>query len=306
MTNYQKRMAAYAEEAARLAACDNTADLERAVRWLRQAECIVIGGAAGLSAAGGMDYMSRQVLEEQFPALAAKGYDHLWQALWDPARTETQRWAMTAAEVLWACIDYPVVPCYDDLRELVEGRDYFILTSNIDRQFWKAGFDPCRIFAPQGDVTKLQCSVPCCHQTWDGEAVFRQIAAHTDPETFACRPEDLPRCPYCGAPAVQNVRGPDCFVPEETMANKGPFEAFLKKASERRTVFLELGVGFNTPGMIRHPFQRLTWLWPKGKLIRMNRDYPSVPEKIRDKAIPIGGDIGRALHRMAGIAGKGA
>ena len=70
MTNYQKRMAAYAEEAARLAACDNTADLERAVRWLRQAECIVIGGAAGLSAAGGMDYMSRQVLEEQFPALA--------------------------------------------------------------------------------------------------------------------------------------------------------------------------------------------------------------------------------------------
>ena len=111
MTNYQKRMAAYAEEAARLAACDNTADLERAVRWLRQAECIVIGGAAGLSAAGGMDYMSRQVLEEQFPALAAKGYDHLWQALWDPARTETQRWAMTAAEVLWACIDYPVVSC---------------------------------------------------------------------------------------------------------------------------------------------------------------------------------------------------
>ena len=69
---------------------------------------------------------------------------------------------------------------------------------------------------------------------------------------------------------------------------------------------MELGVGFNTPGMIRHPFQRLTWLWPKAKLIRMNRDYPSVPEKIRDKAIPIGGDIGRALHRMAGIAGKGA
>lgn len=301
MTNYQRRMAEYAKQAEELATKDNTQDLCRAVQWLRQADRIVIGGAAGLSASGGMDYMAPQTLRRQFPALAALGYDTLWQALWDPQRTEMQKWAMLAAEALWSRFGYPVIPAYRDLLELVRGRDYFVLTSNIDDQFLKAGFEAGRVFAPQGSVARLQCSVPCGSHIWDGEADYRRIAAHTDPVTFACRPEDLPRCPYCGAPAVQNGRGPGCFIPDEAMATRRPFESFMEQAAAGRTVFLELGVGFNSPGMIRHPFQRLTRLWPGARLIRMNRDYPSVPDKIHEKSIAIGGDLADALYRMLQI-----
>lgn len=301
MTNYQQRMADQARQAAALAAKDNTEDLRQAVQWLLAADQVVIGGAAGLSAAGGMDYMAPQTLQRQFPALAARGYRTLWQALWDPQRTETQKWAMLAAEALWSRFGYPVIPAYRDLLDLVAGKDYFVLTSNIDDQFIKAGFSEDRVFAPQGSIAHFQCSVPCCRRIWDGEADYRRIAAHTDPAAFACREEDLPRCPHCGAPAIQNARGPVAFIPDEVMRNRAPFEAFMARAAAGRTVFLELGVGYNSPGMIRHPFQRLTWLWPGARLIRMNRDHPAVPEKIAHKSIAIGGDLADALYRMKAL-----
>lgn len=298
MSTYRERMEAYASHAALLASQDNTPTLRQAACWIKEADKIVVGGAAGLSAAGGMDYMSHETLEQVFPQLAKKGYDHFWKALWDPERTEEQKWAMLAAEALWARFDYPVISAYTHLLRILQNKDYFVLTSNIDGQFIKAGFDPQRVFEPQGSIALLQCSRPCCDTLWDGEPFYRQIARDIDPVSFSCPTEDIPHCPHCGAPLVQNLRGPDCFIPRETMKNRQPFEDFMKEAEHSSTLFLELGVGFNSPGLIRHYFQRLTWLWPNARLIRFNRDYPSTPKKLGERALPVGGDLKENLLKL--------
>ena len=306
---YQQRMAAYRQEAERLAAEDNTEKLRRAVDLLQNCRRIIIGGGAGLSAAGGMDFSSGDLLKRRFPGLAAMGYETLWQALWDPGRSEAQQWGMHAAQVLWSVCDHPALPVYRDLLRLVAGRDYFVLTTNFDEQFVKAGFDPARVFAPQSSVLYFQCARPCCDDIWPAEAAYRRIAAHTDPETYACRPEDIPRCPHCGGPVINNTRDygvyprpPEVFLPRMVMWNREAFEAYFAQAMEMDTVLLELGVGLNSPGLIRHPFQRMTQLHPNLHLIRMNRDLPSVPSGIRDRSVVIGGDLGAALAKMAEIA----
>ena len=299
---YAQRMAGYAADAQRLAHEDRTPALQRSVELLKEADFILIGGAAGLSACGGLDYQSEEVLRRDFPALAALGYTTLWEALWDEKRTYLQKQGMIAAEALWARYDFPVIQAYRDLLSLVKGKNYFVLSSNIDDQFYKAGFDPQRVFCPQNSIADFQCSVPCCRELWDGEAIYRNIVAHMDPVTYACREEDLPRCPRCGAPAVRNMRGRETFIPDKVMATRAPFEAFWARAATGKTVFLELGVGFNTPGLIRHPFQRTAYLWPQSHLIRVNRDHPSVPAKLGDRGIALGGDLGENLRRMAQMA----
>lgn len=196
-----------------------------------------------------------------------------------------------------------MINAYRDLLRLLGGKSYFVLTSNIDDQFYKAGFDPARIFAPQNSLADLQCSVPCCRDIWDGEAAYRRVAAHTDSESFSCPEEFLPHCPHCGAPAVWNMRGRDCFIPDKVMATRGAFESFFGGCRTGRAVFLELGVGFNSPGVIRHPFQRMAALWPGVTLIRANRDHPCVPDKLLGRSVELGGDIGQTLSRMASMAG---
>lgn len=293
---HAERMAAYAAHAAELATQTNMPQLSRAVHLIRNAEYIIIGAGAGLSAAGGLDYHASDVLTQCFPQLAKLGYHTLWEALWAPDRPLLQKQGMIAAEALWARYDFPVIQAYRDLLDLVWGRNYFVLSSNIDDQFYKADFDPDRVFCPQDSIADFQCSIPCCHALWDGESIYRRIVAHMDPQTYTCRAEDLPHCPRCGAPAVRNMRGRACFVPQKVMATRAAFETFWLTASNGNTVFLELGVGFNSPGLIRHPFQRMARLWPNASLIRMNRDYPTVPEKIRSNSIELGGDIGENLR----------
>ena len=112
-------------------------------------------------------------------------------------------------------------------------------------------------------------------------------------------PHNHIRCPRCGAPAVRNMRGRACFIPDKVMATRGAFEDFWARAQGGRTVFLELGVGFNSPGLIRHPFQRMTQFWPRAHLIRVNRDYPSVPHKLGDPRLGLGGDLGENLRLVA-------
>lgn len=295
---YAERIAAQAARAAGLSARDSTPGLIRILRLLREADHIIIGAGAGLSASGGMDYNSHDVLRQSFPALVRLGYRSLWQALWDPGRSGLQKQGMIAAEALWARYDFPVIQAYRDLLELVRGRNYFVLSSNIDDQFYRAGFDPGRVFCPQNSIADFQCSVPCCDELWDGEEIYRRITANMDPETCACREEDLPRCPRCGAPAVRNMRGRASFVPWKVMAARSAFEQFWAEAAHGPTVFLELGIGFNSPGLIRHPFQRMTFLWPGASLVRMNRDHPLVPDKILDRSVEVTGDLSTNLHRL--------
>lgn len=301
MTTYQERMRLYQERASELMCKNNTEDLKRAASLLAGAERIIIGGAAGLSAADGLDYQSEEILHSKFPALGELGYRTLWEALWDDSLNRTQKWSIHAAEIFWAYYDMPILPVYQNLLDIMKEKDYFVLSSNIDEQFVKAGFDEEKVFSPQNSMIRFQCSVPCCRDIWDGRKAYEWIQSHTDMSTFSCQEEDLPRCPHCGAPAVWNMRGRDCFIPDEVMRLRPDFERYVEEAREMKTVFLELGAGLNSPGVIRHPFQRLTALYPDAMLIRMNRDFPCVPDKIRDKSIEIGGDMGEAIEKIKNI-----
>lgn len=305
MGTYQERMERYRKYAKELASKDNTKELKRAVDEIGKADKLIIGGGAGLSASGGLNYMSHEILEKDFPGLANMGYKTLWEALWDEKRSKAQRVGMMAAEILWACYDFPIVKAYEDLLKIVANQNYFVLTSNIDKQFIKAGFAKERVFEPQCSASDFQCSLPCCQDIWDGETVCRKIVAHMDKETYACREEDYPVCPHCHAPAVQNMRGARNFIEDKVMWNRKEFEQFVKEARNCKTVFIELGAGFNTPGIIRHPFQRLTYLYQDVTLIRINGEFPAVPDKIKDKSIEITGDIGEVLEKMREIGEKG-
>lgn len=297
MTTYRERMQRYEERAKELQNKDQTEEIRRAAQAVKEAERIVIGGAAGLSAANGLDYMSEEVLKKEFPYLWKRGYTYLWQALWSDDLTEMQKWVICADELRWVYYEMPVLPVYEDLKKIVEGKDYFIISSNIDEQFQKAGFPLDRLHCPQNSKIRFQCSIPCGNHLWDVKEDYDNILKHADFETLTFPEEYLPRCPKCGAPATRNLSGRPEFVPDEVMALEKDYLAYLNDAKDKKVVFLELGVGFNTPGVIRNPFQRMTRLFPQATLIRMNRDHSLVPEKIQDKAIEIGGDIGVALKK---------
>lgn len=295
MSRYRERLESMRMTPEELIAEDWEGKSLKALDIIEKADKVIIGAGAGLSASGGMDYFSEEIFQQICPQLYARGFPTLWEAMWYNGFTEEEKWALTATELLWACYDFPIIQAYEDLLFLVQNKDYFVMTSNGDRQFLRAGFDPKRFFAPQGNVHELQCSVPCCQETWDSEAFMRKIIANMNRRTFRCRPEDIPVCPYCGAPAIQNIRGKENFVCKSSMVHREEFEFFVAEARYCRTVFIELGVGFNSPGMIRHPFQRLTDQYPQATLLRFNLDYPKVPEKIADKSIYFGGDVGVCL-----------
>ena len=272
--------------------------LYRLQKALDQAEAVLIGAGSGLSSSAGFVYDGER-FERYFADFEKQyGFHDMYAGGFYPFKTPEERWAYWSRFILINRYMDPPKPVYQELRKLVEKKDYFVLTSNIDGQFIKAGFDPQRVFEPQGSIALLQCSRPCCDMLWDGEPFYRQIARDIDPVSFSCPTEDIPHCPHCGAPLVQNLRGPDCFIPRETMKNRQPFEDFMKEAEHSSTLFLELGVGFNSPGLIRHYFQRLTWLWPNARLIRFNRDYPSTPKKLGERALPVGGDLKENLLKL--------
>lgn len=299
MSTYQERMLRYEERARELALGDQSENLKKAAEVIAGADCLVIGGAAGLSAVDGLDYQSEAVLKREFPYLWELGYKSLWQAMWDDARwNHAQKWCIHAAEIRWCYYEMPVLKAYRNLLDIVKDKDYFVLSSNIDEQFVKAGFRRDRIFSPQNSMIRFQCSVPCCKDIWDGRDGYYHILEVADLEHVGCTDEMLPFCPHCGAPAAWNMRGRASFIPDEVMALRPAFEKYIEDARDKKVVFMEMGAGFNTPGVIRHGFQRLTRLYPNATLIRFNRDYPIIPEKIRDKGIEIGGDMGEALEKI--------
>lgn len=298
MSRYEDKLNSYRMTTEDIQAENKQEKLEKALTAIDKADKIVIGGAAGLSAAGGIDYMDEQIFKEAMPALAAKGYKTLWEAIWQPGLSVEQRWAVTATELVWARFDFPVAQVYRDLLAIVKDKDYFVLTSNGDDQFEKANFDKERVFAPQGSLTHLQCSVPCCTDLWYDEEIIRNMYMHIDIDTYSCRHEDLPVCPHCGSHAVLNIRGQNNFIDRYVMRNRESFKKFIEEGKNEKMVFMEMGAGFNSPGLIRHPFQRLTYLYPQAVLLRFNRDYPKVPEKISTKSVWFGGDMAEAVRML--------
>ncbi len=224
---------------------------------LDSADAIVIGAGAGLSASAGFSYSGERFMRYFSDFYKKYGFSDMYSGGFYPYASLEEYWAWWSKHILINRYDVPVGKPYSALLELVRDKNYFVLTTNVDHQFQLAGFDKKRLFYTQGDYGLWQCSKACHNKTYDNEKTVRLMAA--EQENLKIPSRLIPRCPVCGAPMTMNLRCDDSFVQDEgwySAANR--YSEFISRHKDGRIVFLELGVGANTPGIIKYPFWRMT------------------------------------------------
>ena len=270
---------------------------------IEQSDAVLIGAGAGLSASAGFSYKGER-FERYFKDFASKyGFHDMYVGGFFPYPTAEEYWAYWSRYIMVnRYMDAPK-PVYQALLSLVQKKDYFVLTTNVDHCFQKAGFDKSRLFYTQGDYGLFQCSAPCCQKTWDNEEVIRRMA----PEHKHMRvPTSLsPLCPRCGKPMTMNLRSDDTFVQDDGWYQAaGQYRRFLLQHQKGRILYLELGVGYNTPGIIKYPFWKMALQNPEAVYACVNRGQAFVPGEFRQNALCLDDDIGSVLNnllRMRGI-----
>ena len=272
--------------------CDN---MERLRQELHVADAVVIGAGSGLSTSAGFTYTGER-FEKYFDDFIQKyGFRDMYSGGFYPFETLEEHWAYWSRYIyINRYMDAPN-PVYQNLLGLVRNKDYFVLTTNVDHCFQKAGFDKDRLFYTQGDYGLWQCSKPCHNKTYDNETVIRKMFA--EQKDMKIPGELVPRCPVCGAPMSMNLRADDTFVEDEGWHDAaGRYEDFIRSHEGLRVLYLELGVGGNTPGIIKYPFWRMTYENPKAVYACVNLGEAVVPKEIAERAICIDGDIGEVLE----------
>jgi NAD-dependent SIR2 family protein deacetylase len=254
---------------------------EQAARAIHDAEKLVIGAGAGLSAAAGINYDGERFVENFRPFIKKYGMKDLYTSSFYPFRTQEEKWAYWARHISLNLFETPVKELYLKLMELAFSKDYFVITTNVEGQFTKAGIERSRFFEVQGNYGYLHCAKACHDKLYYNEQIVTRMLA----ETSDCRiPSSLvPKCPVCGGEMEVNLRKDNYFVQDRTWyASQQNYSKFLSGSRGKPTVFLELGVGYNTPGIIRFPFETMVHDNPDALLIRINRDHPeSAPENLQ-------------------------
>jgi NAD-dependent SIR2 family protein deacetylase len=245
--------------------------LEKAVRAFRDADKLVIGAGAGLSAASGIEYDGNRFIENFRPFIEKYGMKDLYTSSFYPFRTHEEKWAYWAKHISLNLFETPVMDLYLKLLELISSKDYFVITTNVEGQFRKAGVEEPRLFEVQGNYGYFQCEKACSDKLYNNEKIVVQMLS----ETKDCRiPSHLvPKCPVCGGNMEVNLRKDNYFVQDKNWyISNSNYRKFISGTVGKSTVFLELGVGYNTPGIIRFPFEAMVRNNTNAILIRLNRD----------------------------------
>ena len=265
--------------------------MERLKAALQDCDAVVIGAGAGLSTAAGFTYTGER-FEKYFSDFAAKyGIQDMYSGGFFPFATPEEHWAYWSRYIyINRYMDAPKL-VYDDLLKLVRDKDYFVITTNVDHCFQKAGFDKKRLFYTQGDYGLLQCSGPCCQKTFENEEIVRSMMERQ--EDMKVPTELLPICPHCGKPLTMNLRSDDTFVENEGWHRAAErYENFLRTRAGDKILFLELGVGYNTPVIIKYPFWQMTAKNPNATYACINQGQAACPQKIERQSICINADVG--------------
>ena len=263
---------------------------------IKESDAVVIGAGAGLSTSAGFVYNGER-FEKHFSEFGKKyGFKDMYSGGFYPYDTPEEMWAYWSKFIFVnRYMDAPK-PVYEHLHSLVKDKDYFVITTNVDHCFQKAGFDKKRLFYTQGDYGLFQCSEPCSDETYENEEMVRNMVEQQKDMKI---PKDLiPKCPKCGKPLTMNLRSDDKFVEDKGWHEAAErYENFLR-TRKGKILFLELGVGSNTPGIIKYPFWQMTADNPDATYACVNYGEAVCPEDIREQAICIDGDIGTVIDEL--------
>lgn len=265
---------------------------------LDKADAVVVGAGAGLSASAGLSYSGSRFTENFADFIEKYGLRDMYSAGFYPYRTLEEYWAYWSRHIYLNRYDQPAREPYQRLRKLLEGREYFIITTNVDHSFQLAGFDKRRLFYTQGDYGLWQCVKPCHQKTYDNEDMVRRMVR--EQKEMRIPQELVPNCPVCGRPMAMNLRCDASFVQDEGWYHaKQRYEAFLDRHRAGRVLYLELGVGANTPVIIKYPFWQFARRNPDAVYVCINNGEADAPHEIRFRSLCINRDIGEVLASLA-------
>ena len=271
-------------------------EIKKLKKAIEEADAIVIGAGAGLSTSAGFVYNGER-FEKHFSEFGKKyGFKDMYSGGFYPYDTPEEMWAYWSKFIFVnRYMDAPK-PVYEHLLSLVRDKDYFVITTNVDHCFQKTGFDKKRLFYTQGDYGLFQCIEPCSDVTYENEEMVRNMVEQQKDMKI---PKDLiPKCPKCGKPLTMNLRSDDKFVEDKGWHEAAERYENLLRTRKGKILFLELGVGYNTPGIIKYPFWQMTADNPDATYACVNYGEAVCPEDIREQAICIDGDIGTVIDEL--------
>ena len=275
---------------------DYSEQIKRLQTALSEADAVVIGAGAGLSVSAGFTYAGER-FERYFSDFGRRyGIQDMYSGGFFPFPTQEEFWAYWSRYICINRYQDAPKPVYEGLLKLVQDKDYFVITTNVDHCFQKAGFDKKRLFYTQGDYGLFQCSEPCCQETFENEKLIREMVKRQ--ENMKIPTELLPVCPHCGRPMTMNLRSDDRFVEDEGWHRAAErYENFLRTRNGQKILFLELGVGYNTPAIIKYPFWQMTAWNPNAAYACINQGQAVCPQEIERQSICMDADIGAVIHK---------
>lgn len=290
-------------------------ETEKIKSLIEDTQAIVVGAGAGLSTSAGFTYSGGR-FEKYFSDFEEKyGFHDMYSGGFYPYKTLEEHWAYWSRYIMInRYMDAPL-PVYQEILRLVQNKNYFVITTNVDHCFQKAGIDKKRLFYTQGDYGLFQCSKPCHHkETYDNEEAIRAMwksqglaeiengadeTVITKDTKMSIPSELLPKCPKCGRQMSMNLRSDETFVEDKGWHEAaGRYQNFLDENKDKKVLFLELGVGGNTPGIIKYPFWRMTYENPKASYICINKGEAVVPKEIEKQSLCVNNDIGEVLEGL--------
>ena len=266
---------------------------------LGAADAVLIGAGAGLSTSAGLTYSGKRFFKYFADFHAKYGITDIYSGGFYPYETLEEYWAWWSRHILYNRYEQPPLTVYENLLSLVKDKNYFVLTTNVDHCFQKAGFDKERLFYTQGGYGLFQCSAACHNKTYDNEETVRKMVARQKDMKI---PSDLiPYCPVCGKPMTTNLRADDKFVQDDGWhLSCRRYENFVSENGNKRLLLLELGVGGNTPIIIKYPFWKIAANNKKSTYVCINFGEAFAPKEIENRSLCFNDDIGNILSLLIG------